>query len=75
MAGGRTGTIWWRGSILPTRIGEFGVGVTRFVPGRDGRGFTDDLDQLTDAMIRERTGGAANITGGSGTTDVATTTR
>jgi hypothetical protein len=52
LAGARTGTIWWRGSILPTRTAEFGVGVTRFVPGRDGPGFTDDLDGLTDAMLR-----------------------
>jgi hypothetical protein len=51
LAGGRTGTTWWRGSVLPTRVGEFGAGVTRFVPGRDGPGFTDDLDGLTDAMI------------------------
>jgi hypothetical protein len=52
LAGARTGMIWWRGSTLPTRVGEFGVGVTRFVPGRDGPGFTDDLDGLTDAMAR-----------------------
>jgi hypothetical protein len=52
LVGGRTGTIWWRGSVLPTRVGEFGVGVTRFVPGRDGPGFTDDLDELTDSMAR-----------------------
>lgn len=51
LAGSRTGTAWWRGSVLPTRVGEFGVGVTRFVPGRDGPGFTDDLDELTDAML------------------------
>ncbi len=50
VAGGRTGTAWWRGSILPSRATEVGVGVTRFVPGRDGSGFTDDLGQLTDEM-------------------------
>lgn len=50
VAGGRTGTAWWRGSILPARATEVGVGVTRFVPGRDGPGFTDDLEQLTDEM-------------------------
>jgi hypothetical protein len=52
LVGGRTGTTWWRGSVLPSRAAEFGPGVTRFVPGRDGPGFTDDLDQLTDAMRR-----------------------
>jgi hypothetical protein len=56
LAGGRTGTIWWRGSTLPTRVAEFGVGLTRFVPGRVGPGYTDDLDDLTDRM---RAGGVA----------------
>src|SRR5262249_1898487 len=48
--GGRLGTAWWRGSVLPSRAAEVGVGVTRFVPGRVGPGFTDDLDQLTGEM-------------------------
>jgi len=51
MTGGRQGTVWWRGSVLPSRAAEFGVGLTRFVPGRDGPGFTDDLDALTDEML------------------------
>jgi hypothetical protein len=50
LTGGRTGTAWWRGHILPARLTETGVGVTRFVPGRSGRGYTDDLDELTDTM-------------------------
>ena len=50
LAGGRAGTVWWRGHVLPGRAAEMGLGVTRFVPGRDGRGFTDDLDELTDGM-------------------------
>jgi hypothetical protein len=50
LVGSRGGTVWWRGSVLPDRAGEHGVGVTRFVPGRVGPGYTDDLDQLTDAM-------------------------
>lgn len=52
VAGKRLGTVWWRGSVLPSRAGEFGVGVTRFVPGRFGPGFTDDLSELTDSMRR-----------------------
>src|SRR5262245_33353605 len=47
---GRLGTAWWRGSVLPSRAEDVGVGVTRFVPGRVGPGFTDDLDELTDRM-------------------------
>jgi hypothetical protein len=50
LAGGRLGTVWWRGSVLPSRAAELGVGVTRFVPGRVGPGFTDDLDELTEKM-------------------------
>ena len=51
LTGGRVGTTWWRGSILPTRAREFGIGLTRFVPGRDGDGFTDDLDALSDRLV------------------------
>ncbi len=54
LVGGRTGTTWWRGHILPSVAAEFGKGVTRFVPGRVGPGFTDDLDQLTDRMLAHR---------------------
>jgi hypothetical protein len=50
LAGGRRGTVWWQGSTLPDRAAERGVGLTRFVPGRVGPGFTDDLDALTDEM-------------------------
>ena len=51
LVGNRGGTMWWRGSMLPSRTSEFGVGVTRFAPGRSGTGFTDDLGELTDAMV------------------------
>ncbi|MGE3822066.1 MAG: DUF6298 domain-containing protein, partial [Isosphaeraceae bacterium] len=57
LSGTRTGTTWWRGSVLPRRANEFGVGLTRFVPGRDGPGFTDDLGAL--AATLQRTGTAA----------------
>lgn len=52
-AGRRIGGQWWRGSVLPDRVGEFSDGITRFVPGRHGRGFTDDLNELTDRMQRD----------------------
>jgi hypothetical protein len=51
LAGGRRGTVWWQGSVLPARAGERGLGLTRFVPGRVGRGYTDDLDELTDDLV------------------------
>src|SRR5262249_33593333 len=50
LVGARGGTAWWRGSVLPARAGEVGAGVTRFVPGRSGPGYTDDLDALTDDL-------------------------
>jgi hypothetical protein len=50
LAGGRLGTVWWRGHTLPSRAAELGVGVTRFVPGRVGPGYTDDIEGLTDGM-------------------------
>jgi hypothetical protein len=50
LVGGHSVTTWWRGHVLPTRAPGFGLGVTRFVPGREGPGFTDDLDQLTSAL-------------------------
>jgi hypothetical protein len=56
LRGGRVGTAWWKGNVLPSAAPEFGVGVTRFVPCRVGPGFTDDLDELTDRM---RTDGVA----------------
>ncbi|MEQ1825734.1 MAG: DUF6298 domain-containing protein, partial [Pirellula sp.] len=51
VSGSRLGTMWWRGSMLPSRTSEFGVGITRFTPGRTGNGFTDDLNDLTDQMV------------------------
>ncbi len=44
---------WWRGVVLPSRTNEYGAAITRFVPGQTGPGLTDDLDALTDAMVRE----------------------
>jgi hypothetical protein len=54
LVGGHIGTVWWRGHVLPSRAGELGVGVTSFVPGRIGPGYTDDLAQLTDKMLASR---------------------
>ena len=44
---------WWRGVVLPSRTNEYGPAITRFVPGQTGPGLTDDLDALTDAMVRD----------------------
>ncbi len=53
LVGGRMSPTWWRGSILPSRALEFGSNPTRFMPGRDGPGFTDDLDQMIDSLRRQ----------------------
>jgi hypothetical protein len=50
VGGGRTSVMWWRGSTPPTAEDARARGITRFVPGRTGPGWTDDLDQLTGMM-------------------------
>ena len=49
--GSTANVTWWRGSIRPNEAKEFGLGVTRFVPGRIGAGFTDDLTEVADKLI------------------------
>jgi hypothetical protein len=42
---------WWRGNVHPDGIKEAGPAITRFVPGRTGKGLTDDLDEMTDSLF------------------------
>ncbi len=49
--GGTADVTWWRGSIRPDEADDFGLAVTRFVPGRMGSGFTDDLNELADSLV------------------------
>jgi hypothetical protein len=44
--GGTRSTAWWKGQIAPALARNLGVSLTRFVPGRTGRGLTEDLDAL-----------------------------
>jgi hypothetical protein len=53
--GGSADVTWWRGSIRPNEAAGFGLGITRFVPGRSGAGFTDDLDEIADTLIARGT--------------------
>ncbi len=39
---------WWRGHALPSRSGEFGINLTRHVPGR-----TDDLARLARSLAED----------------------
>jgi hypothetical protein len=51
LTGGTLTVAWWRGSVRPEEAGTFGAALTRFVPGRTGPGFTDDLEAVADEMI------------------------
>ena len=42
---------WWRGNMLPSDSKNYGINLTRFAPGRDGAGWTDDLNEVADGMI------------------------
>jgi len=42
---------WWRGNIRPAETASAEPCLTRFVPGRSGRGLTDDLDALAGTML------------------------
>ncbi len=49
--GGTADVTWWRGSIRPEEADDFGLAVTRFVPGRHGAGFTDDLNEVANSLV------------------------
>jgi hypothetical protein len=49
--GSSANVTWWRGNIRPLEAENFGLGITRFVPGRSGAGFTDDLNEVADKLI------------------------
>jgi hypothetical protein len=50
LVGAITDTSWWRGNIRPNEAASFGPALSRFVPGRSGKGFTDEPDELVEAM-------------------------
>jgi Family of unknown function (DUF6298) len=50
LIGARTNVAWWRGNLRPAQAPLAGPGITRFVPGRSGPGFTDDLTELADIL-------------------------
>jgi hypothetical protein len=51
VTGGELRQGFWRGTIRPHDAAAFGPAITRFVPGRVGTGFTDDLEQVADGML------------------------
>lgn len=50
LTGKRYDVPWWRGDVRPYEIPKAKPAVTRFVPGRTGKGLTDDLEDVTDQM-------------------------
>ncbi len=52
LTGGVQELTWWRGSVRPDDAASFGPSLTRFVPGRIGAGFTDDIGELADTMTQ-----------------------
>ncbi len=48
--GKRQSVQWWSGGLSPKDINEARSHITRFVPGRTGKGLTDDLNEVTDEM-------------------------
>lgn len=55
VAGRRSEVPWWNGSVQPKDLPNMKPHITRFVPGRTGKGLTDDLDSLTDWMKQSGT--------------------
>ncbi len=48
--GDRQEVPWWNGSARPYGLKNTKFHITRFVPGREGNGLTDNLDEITDSM-------------------------
>ena len=53
LIGSRTNVAWWRGSIRPAEAPMADPCLVRFVPGRIGSGYTDNLSELA-AMLSAR---------------------
>lgn len=50
ITGKRQNVQWWSGGAQGKDLQNAKLHITRFVPGRDGRGLTDILDEVTDEM-------------------------
>jgi len=50
LSGKRQSVPWWTGGVQGRDIDAALPAITRFVPGRTGKGLTDDLDELTNTM-------------------------
>lgn len=50
IAGNRLNVPWWRGSLRDSDISKSLPDITRFVPGRTGTGFTDNINEVTEYL-------------------------
>jgi hypothetical protein len=50
LAGKRMDVPWWSGGTQGQDLRNAKPAITRFVPGRTGKGLTDDLNEVTDSM-------------------------
>ncbi|MBE8726264.1 DUF6298 domain-containing protein [Flavobacterium hungaricum] len=50
ITGNRLSVPWWRGSLRDSDISKSVPDVTRFVPGRTGTGFTDNINEVSDYL-------------------------
>lgn len=53
LTGSRIRNEFWKGSIHPRAAAEASPHITRFVPGRNGTGYTDNLDEVIEWMKHE----------------------
>ncbi|WP_229223144.1 DUF6298 domain-containing protein [Dyadobacter endophyticus] len=53
VTGARHEVPWWRGSIRPHDVNAAKPHITRYVPGRVGKGWTDDLSEMTDSLQKQ----------------------
>jgi hypothetical protein len=50
LTGKRDGVPWWSGNLRPRGLERARPAITRYVPGRTGTGYTDDLNELSQFM-------------------------
>lgn len=52
MTGSRQSVEWWRGNLRPVFNKQARIHLTRYVPGRTGVGFTDNIDTVVAKMLK-----------------------
>lgn len=55
ITGKRLTPTWWRGKLHPEEAESFGHNISRFVPGREGVGLTEDIQDVVEDMVAKST--------------------